>query len=86
MRVWKLLRVEEPEANLPGSQWASASRPGPEWALAMCSYGDGIIIFAQLGYFSHRWFRPLSLFHPEIPLSPIKSGGIEVAVGIWGKV
>lgn len=21
---------------------------------------------------------------PEIPLSPIKSGGIEVAVGIWG--
>lgn len=27
VRVWKLLRVEEPEANLPGSQRASASRP-----------------------------------------------------------
>lgn len=61
---------------------------GPEWALAMWPYGwwQGIIKFGQLGYFSHRWFKPLSLFHPQIPLSPFKSGGVEVAVGIWGKV
>ena len=72
-RVWKLLRVEEPEANLPGSQRASASRPltwtrmGPG---NVSIWWQGIIKFAQLGYFSHRWFRPLSLFHPKFRSVP----------------